>query len=265
MGAIEANGAAVDLNKRAFNWGRMAAVDLAAVERTAGLTAPAPVSPQTEPLDALIARRAADLVDFQDAAYAARYKSLAKGARDAAARLGPEGEAFARAVAVNAYKVMAYKDEYEVARLYAHRDFQQALKAQFSGAGRTSVWLAPPLLSRLDPATGRPAKHRFGPWVFTIFRVLAAMKGLRGRWFDPVGHTPERRAERALAEDYLSAMCALCAELATVDLDRATALAALPDMVRGFGPVKAQALEAYAARRAALIAAPAREPRAKVA
>jgi len=266
MGAIEANGAAVELNKRAFSWGRMAAVNLAAVERVAGLAeTTAPVSLDAEPLDALITRRVADLVDYQDATYAAGYRSLTERARAAAAAAGPKGEAFARAVAVNAYKVMAYKDEYEVARLYAHPDFQQALKAQFSGVGRLSVWLAPPLLSRLDPATGRPAKRRFGPWIFTAFSVLAAMKGLRGRWFDPFAHTSERRAERDLAEQYLQTMSDLCETLATTDLDRATALAALPDMVRGFGPVKTQALEAYAERRAALMAKTSPAARAKVA
>jgi indolepyruvate ferredoxin oxidoreductase len=259
--AIEANGAAVELNKRAFAWGRMAAVDMAAVETMAGLAAPAPAaSPADETIDALIARRIADLTAYQDAAYAERYRGLVKRAQIAAAPLGANGQTFIRAVAVNAYRLMAYKDEYEVARLYAEPAFRQALEAQFSGVGKLSVWLAPPILSRVDPVTGRPAKRKFGPWIFKAFGVLAAMKGLRGTWADPFGATAERRAERALIGEYASTIGQLCARLDEVGLKTATALAALPDGVRGYGPVKEQAMKVYAERRAALIQASALSP-----
>ena len=254
--AIEANGAAVELNKRAFAWGRMAAVDLAAVETMAGIAAAAPVAtPADEALEALIVRRAADLVGYQDAAYAERYRVLVARAQAAAAPLGANGERFIRAVAVNAYKLMAYKDEYEVARLYAEPAFRQALEAQFSGIGKLSVWLAPPILSRVDPVTGRPAKRKFGPWIFKAFGLLAAMKGLRGTWADPFARTAERRAERALVEEYATTIGRLCTRLDVVGLKIATDLAELPDMVRGYGPVKEKAMEAYAKRRAQLIEA----------
>ncbi|WP_425483868.1 indolepyruvate ferredoxin oxidoreductase family protein [Caulobacter soli] len=254
--AIEANGAAVELNKRAFAWGRMAAVDLAAVETMAGLAAAAPVAkPADEAIDALIARRVADLTAYQDAAYAERYRTLVARAQAAAAPLSVKGEAFVRAVAVNAYRLMAYKDEYEVARLYAEPAFREALEAQFSGVGKLSVWLAPPILSRVDPVTGRPAKRKFGPWIFKAFGLLAAMKGLRGTWADPFGATAERRAERALAREYAATIGQLCARLDQVGLSTATALAQLPDMVRGYGPVKEEAMKLYAERRAKLIQA----------
>jgi indolepyruvate ferredoxin oxidoreductase len=254
--AIEANGAAVDLNKRAFAWGRAAAVDLAAVEQIAGIAGPprAASSPKDEALNALTARRIADLTAYQDTAYAELYRDLTQRACAAAAPLGVAGEPFARAVAINAYKLMAYKDEYEVARLYVEPAFRQALAAQFSDVGRMSVWLAPPILSRVDPATGRPAKRRFGPWIFTALGLLAKMKGLRGSWADPFGRTAERRAERAMIADYFRTITQLCDGLAQADLKCAIALAELPDMVRGFGPVKEAAVKLYADRRDELVA-----------
>jgi indolepyruvate ferredoxin oxidoreductase len=254
FGAIEANGAAVELNKRAFSWGRMAAVDLASVERMAGMAeAPPPASPEAETLDALISRRADDLVAYQSPAYAARYRALVERARAAAAPLGVGGAAFARTVAVNAYRLMAYKDEYEVARLYADPEFRRALEAQFSGVGRLSVWLAPPILSRPDPATGRPAKRKFGPWIFSAFRVLAAMKALRGNWFDPFGHTEERRAERRLITEYFALVERLARRLDPRTLTIATDLATSPQAIRGFGPVKALTMDQVATQQAALL------------
>ncbi|ACG78791.1 pyruvate decarboxylase:Pyruvate ferredoxin/flavodoxin oxidoreductase [Phenylobacterium zucineum HLK1] len=251
--AIEANGAAVELNRRAFAWGRLAAVDLAAVERAAGL-AMAPANAAPESLDDLIARRAGDLTAYQNGGYARRYLELVERAHEATRAFGPAGEDFVRAVAVNAYKLMAYKDEYEVARLYSEPEFRQALAGQFSDSRRVSVWLAPPLLSRTDPRTGRPAKRRFGPWVFTAFAALARLKSLRGTWADPFGYTEERKNERRLAAAYDRDIRELSARLTRQTLPAATEFASLPQGVRGFGPVKAKAMAAYEARRAELLA-----------
>ncbi len=251
-GAIRANGAAVPLNLRAFEWGRLSAIDLALVEEMAGLAAPVPLA---ETLDALVARLVAELTVYQDARYAARFTALVADARRAAARLGRQGEDFAEAVARNAYKLMAYKDEYEVARLHADPAFAAALGEQFSDRKRLSVYLAPPLLSRIDPATGRPRKRRFGPWIFTAFRLLARMKGLRGSWADPFGHSHERRTERRLIEDYVALVGELATDLSPATLPVATELARLPDAIRGYGPVKEAAIAEAEARKAALLEA----------
>lgn len=251
--AIEANGAAVDLNKRAFAWGRFAAIDIDAVEEVAGLAKASPATDETT--ETVIARRVADLIAYQDSRYADLYAQLVGEVGDAAAEMGAEGEEFLRAVAENAYRLMAYKDEYEVARLYADPAFKKSFAAQFSGAKRVSVWLAPPLLSRLDPTTGRPAKRKFGPWVFVAFKLLAKFKRIRGTWADPFGRTAERRAERALAKEYFETIGKLCRSLDPATLKQATAIATLPEMVRGYGPVKEAAIAEYSGRRVSLLAA----------
>jgi indolepyruvate ferredoxin oxidoreductase len=244
LAAIEANGAAVALNLRAFRWGRLAVVDRERVEGIASVPAAA-----AEPtLAEFIARRVEDLTAYQDAAYARRYHALVDRALAAAGGGAMDGGRFARAVARGAYKLMAYKDEYEVARLYSESTFRDGLDAQFSGYRKLSVWLAPPLLSSKDPATGRPRKRRFGPWIFPLLRGLAALKGLRGSWADPFGHTRERRLERQLAEAYGRMIERLCADLGPETLDAAVALADLPQEIRGFGLVKEAAAEAALAR-----------------
>jgi indolepyruvate ferredoxin oxidoreductase len=244
LAAIEANGAAVALNLRAFRWGRLAVVNRERVEGIASVPAAA-----AEPtLAEFIARRVEDLTAYQDAAYARRYHALVDRALAAAGGGAMDGGRFARAVARGAYKLMAYKDEYEVARLYSESTFRDGLDAQFSGYRKLSVWLAPPLLSSKDPATGRPRKRRFGPWIFPLLRGLAALKGLRGSWADPFGHTRERRLERQLAEAYGRMIERLCADLGPETLDAAVALADLPQEIRGFGLVKEAAAEAALAR-----------------
>ncbi len=175
--AVELNGAAVEMNTRAFAWGRLAALDLAEVERMAGLSPAAAEAPQT--LDALITRRAEDLAAYQDAAYARRYLDLVETARAAGRQAHDGEEGFARAVAQTAYRLMAYKDEYEVARLYAAPEFKAALESQFSARERTSVWLSPPVLSRIDPVTGRPAKRRFQAVGFRLADLAARLEAAR--------------------------------------------------------------------------------------
>ncbi len=238
--AIEVNGAAVEMDKRTFVWGRLAAVDLEDVERVAGLE---PARPVALSLDKIVERRAQDLREYQNGAYAERFRKLVDEAPQACVRAGDVDERFATTVAETAYRMMAYKDEYEVARLYARTDFKAALTSQFSNVDRVSVWLAPPLLSRTDPATGRPKKRKCGPWIFGVFAVLARLKILRGTIFDPFGRTEERRAERRLVEIYASLIAGLSSEMTTQRLEASIALARAPGEIRGFGPVKALALE----------------------
>ncbi|SFU50740.1 indolepyruvate ferredoxin oxidoreductase family protein [Pseudoduganella namucuonensis] len=257
--AIEMNGAAVAQNRRAFAWGRIAASNPAVLAEVDAATAPAAASPAAPPvrdmaLARLIDHYAADLAGYQDAAYAQRYRALVEGARSAEAKAAPGRDAYARAVAIGAYRLMAYKDEYEVARLYGSAEFKASLAAQFSGMKRVSLWLAPPLLSRIDPATGRPKKRKFGAWILPVFGVLARCKGLRGTAFDPFGHTEERRHERRLAREYAEMVDRLNGTLSAASHARALELAALPQQIRGFGPVKLKAIAEYDERRAALAA-----------
>jgi len=248
---IELNGAAVALNKRAFTWGRIAAALPEALARID--PSQAGVKEAARTIEQIIDANAAELTAYQDAAYATRYRTLAEQAKLAAKSLGEEGERFARAVAANAFKLLAYKDEYEVARLYGSAEFKASLAAQFSDAPKISLWLSPPLISRIDPATGRPKKRKFGPWILPAFALLARAKGLRGTRFDPFGYTEERRHERTLAAQYEESMRELCAQLDRNGIARAVELAELPSEVRGYGPVKAAAITEYQRRRAELL------------
>ena len=236
--AIEINGVAVETNKRALAWGRLAAHDLAAAERVAGLTAPAPAE---ETLTALRDRLASDLVAYQDARYAARYRDLVDKAIAADEHANGDG-AFAHAAARQAYRLMAYKDEYEVARLHSEAAFGALVDGAFSARRRLSLWLAPPLISKIDPATGRPRKRRFGPWIWPVLKLLARGKVLRGCALDPFGHTRERRDERALIELYEADVRRMCRLMEPGRYAAAVTLADWPWEARGFGPVKAQGM-----------------------
>ncbi len=203
-------------------------------------------------LDEFITRRAEDLKAYQDGNLAARYLSLVAQARQAGERAQDTDARFVRTVARTAYRLMAYKDEYEVARLYTQPEFRAALEAQFSGRKMISVWLSPPLISRVDPVSGRPQKRRFGPWVFHVFAALARLKGLRGTAFDPFGRTEERRMERRLASGYATLVAELCAKLTPARLEASIKLVGAPDEIRGFGPVKAKAHNEVVARMQAM-------------
>jgi len=159
----------------------------------------------------------------------------------------------AETVARNYAKVLAYKDEYEVARLYRAPEFRAALQAQFDGVRRIEVHLAPPLLARCDKRTGRAQKRAFGPWVLTAFRFLAPLRVLRGTWFDPFGYTAERRAERALIAQYEADIAHILQTLTPATLATAVALAALPERIRGFGPIKERNMREAARTRAHLL------------
>ena len=241
--AIELNGAAVAMNRQALLWGRRAAVDLAAVQREA---IPAPVIPiRPETLDERIARRAAILTDYQDAAYARRYTGLLARVRAAEGPLG--GERLARTVTDNYFKLLAYKDEYEVAHLYGDPAFWDAIGAAFDGDYAVRFHLAPTFLARPDPASGRIAKRVFGPWMRTGFKWLAKLRRLRGTPFDVFGYHPDRQAERALIMEYEQDVARLLDDLCADKLALATQIAAWPDHVRGYGHIKTTSI-GWAAR-----------------
>lgn len=248
--AIELNGVSVETSKRVFALGRVAAVspDLLRTDEDA-------VEPVVaETLQDEVDRRAAFLSDYQDAAYAERYRQAIALAEDAEQRSMPGETEFATAVASGLFKLMAYKDEYEVARLFTATDFRSALDKQFVGPYRIKYHLAPPLISRPDEATGRPMKSTFGPWVFSAFRVLASLKRLRGTPFDLLGYQKERQAERHLVRDYDDLIKVVAARLSPATRTTAIALAQLPHDVRGYGPVKRDSIEAFYRRRDELLA-----------
>jgi indolepyruvate ferredoxin oxidoreductase len=251
--AIELNGAAVAMNKAAFAWGRQAAIDTAPVRAAAGLAAPAAVvaMPQRTPsLEVLIADRADRLTAYQNAAYAKRYVAFVREVA-AAEKLRVGGDRLAREAATSLYKLMAYKDEYEVARLYAESDFFDRVAQQFEGDYKLRFHLAPPLLARRD-SKGHLVKQAYGPWVAGAMRWLAKARVLRGTPFDPLGYTAERRAERQAIDDFQTLMRRVLGALDAQRLDPALALARLPQTVRGYGHVKHQQAEAAALRQQAL-------------
>jgi indolepyruvate ferredoxin oxidoreductase len=195
------------------------------------------------------------LTQYQNRAYGARYAAAVAAVRAAEARALPGVETLARACADSLYRVMAIKDEYEVARLYTDGDFARMVAGQFEGDYRLHVHLSPPLLAGEDPATGRPAKRSFGPSVFLLFRLLKHLKFLRGGAFDPFGWTDERRAERRLRESCLALAGEIARDLTPARHDIAVALMAAPQRIRGYGPVKMAAMAAVEAGQAPLLAA----------
>jgi indolepyruvate ferredoxin oxidoreductase len=252
--AIELNGAAVKMNQAAFLWGRRAAVDVAAVER---LVAPRPdvvASTQlSETLEELIARRFEFLTAYQNAHYANRYKALVERVRQAEAKLkGLTG--LAEAVARCYFKLLAYKDEYEVARLYTDGTFRRKIEQVFEGDYRLHFHLAPPLLARRDPESGELQKSEYGGWVFVAFKILAKLRFLRGTALDVFGYTHERRMERQLIRDYEATIEQLLAKLGNDNHTLAVQIAAIPEEIRGFGHVKERSLRAAKAREAELLA-----------
>jgi indolepyruvate ferredoxin oxidoreductase len=248
--AIALNGVAVEANRAAFHWGRRYVVDGDAVLQAAGIV-DAPRAVTT--LDEVIARREEHLGAYQDAAYARRYRALVDRVRRAEGRTLPGRQDLADTIARNYAKLLAYKDEYEVARLHTDAAFGRALEAEFEGNYRLQFHLAPPLLARRDPHTGIPRKRAFGAWILPLFKVLARMKGLRGSAFDPFGYGAERRAERALIGEYERTVEELLDGLCQANYDDAVAIADLPDAIRGFGHVKRASIERTRMRREALL------------
>ena len=310
MRAIELNGAAIEMNQKAFAWGRLAAIDPQAVQQAAGLArnahtraerrpgalhelppgewegseagAPsAPRNPGNEPeirglpaagpadgeatfaalddgrlsrsLDELVARRSAFLTDYQDAAYANRYRTLVDAVRSAEQQAVPGSTALTETVSRYFFKLMAYKDEYEVARLYTSGDFIKRVQQQFEGDYQVRFHLAPPLFAKRDEQ-GQLLKKEYGPWMFKAFGLLAKLKGLRGGRFDVFGYTEERRGERQLIADYEKTLQELLGGLDARRLALAVDIASIPEHIRGYGHVKEAHLHEAKAREAALLA-----------
>ena len=247
--AIEINGVAVKANQAAFRWGRQAALDLSAVLREASPRQT--ITVQRKPtLDAMVSDRIAFLTAYHDAAYAHRYAQLVERVRAVEGR--DRGTLLlTQAVAANLFKLMAYKDEYEVARLYTNGRFRDTLAQQFEGKPVLRFHLAPPILGRRD-AEGRPVKTSFGPWMEHALRMLARFRRLRGTPFDPFGRSWERRMERQLIEDYRRSIEDLVERWSDIDFDAALALARLPEQIRGYGHVKQESMVAARVRWQAL-------------
>ena len=254
--AIELNGEAVAMNKAAFHWGRRAANDPAALET---LLKPSAASGSdarrlSQSFDETIERRVAFLTAYQSARYARRYRGWVERAKAAEAEFAPGRSGLAEAVARYLFKLMAYKDEYEVARLYSDGAFQRQVANELGGDDlRFHVHLAPPLLARIDKSTGEPKKMTFGPWIFTLFGVLAKFKFLRGTFLDPFGYSAERKTERALVRRYMPCSSEVLAKLTPENHHLAVGLAAIPEKIRGFGHVKQRHLTAAKADEAALL------------
>jgi indolepyruvate ferredoxin oxidoreductase len=249
--AIELNGVAVAANKRAFAWGRRFALDRGEAEKILSALRPSPKEPET--LDELIDRRADFLAGYQDRGYADRYRQFVETVSAAEEKLGRKRD-LTNAVARYYFKLLAYKDEYEVARLFTDGDFEKRIRDTFSGDFKLSFHLAPPVFKGEILPNGRPRKREFGPWMMRAFRLLAAMKGLRGTAFDPFGYSAERRMERRLIAEYEATMKEILAGLNANNHRFAVALARLPDDIRGYGPVKEKSVAAAQEKKAELLA-----------
>jgi indolepyruvate ferredoxin oxidoreductase len=250
--AIRLNGVAIEANLDAFRWGRMLAYDPEFVRTH--IDAGEKTTPQAEmTLEELIAHREMHLTGYQNAELAKRYRAMVEKVRTGMAPISSDEKRakLVRAVAQNYAKLLAYKDEYEVARLFTSDTFRSALNDQFSGKFSIAFNLAPPMLSG-ENTGGRPKKREFGPHTMKLFRLLTMFKGLRGTAFDPFGYSAERKAERALIKAYEDDV-ALVLEHASDDAaDTALALLTLPDKIRGFGPVKEEAMTMAAQKRVSL-------------
>ncbi len=261
-GAIRAAGVAVDMGLLAFQWGRMAVVDadfvrrrIAELDASAAPAAAAPPALDAQArriVDAVGARgevarllelRVPDLIAYQDAAYAQRYADVVRRVLQAERHAVPDGDGLAAGVARHLYKLMAYKDEYEVARLHTDPAFLAQLRSRFKPGFKLRYHLAPPLFAKRDSVTGQLRKRSYGPWVLGVFKFLARLKGLRGGPFDIFGKTAERRHERQMIEHYTQLVCDIAQALSPANHAVAVQLANLPDEVRGYGHVKEASIE----------------------
>lgn len=242
--AIRLNGTFVKGNLRTFALGRLAAHDAAALSKLLDTT---PALPPLNTVDEVLASRTRLLTDYQNESYASVYRSYIESVRQkvAARKLGEKGEEFVRQTALTLAKLMSYKDEYEVARLYTNPEFMQRIREQFSGDFRLSFNLAPPILPGLDLATGRPKKRSFGPWMMKGFQLLARFKGLRGTPFDIFGYFPERRMERGLITAYRGIIDSTVDQLDARTIDTGIRIAASAREIGGYGPVKDASVERF--------------------
>ena len=253
--AIEVNGVAIKMNTQGFQLGRLAAIDPARFKemmKDHDAVVPAKTL-EAMTLDEIITHRMAMLTDYQSGRLARRYRKLVDQMRDAATR-GGYGDALPRAVAINYAKLLAYKDEYEVARLYTDGRFERQLRDQFEGEFKFNFNLAPPILSRGVDALGRPKKRAFGSWMMSVFRVLAKFRFLRGTALDVFGYSDDRKLERELIAAYEKDVAKVLELLSQATHDTAVELLSLPDRIRGYGPVKDKAVKDAKARHEQLTA-----------
>ena len=253
--AIEVNGVAVKMNVEAFRLGRLAVVDparlVAMMKGTDEAVAPKVLEDMS--LDEIVVHRSAYLAGYQNARLADKYRAMVSRVRQAA-RDGGYGDTLPRAVAINYAKLLAYKDEYEVARLYTDGRFEKQLGDQFEGDYKISFHLAPPVFDSKKDALGRPAKRSYnGSRMMPVFRLLAKMKGLRGTALDIFGYSAERRLERNLIAEYENDVAAVLDRLSPANVETAIELLSLPDRIRGYGPVKEKAVADTKARHAELL------------
>ena len=252
--AIRLNGVAIEMNIGAFKAGRAAAHDPSAFNAISEDSPNGAIS-EAESLDGLVDRHVRFLTDYQNAAYGERYRCQIGRIREAERRVAGERTELSETVARNLVKLMAIKDEYEVARLYTNGRFMDQLKRQFADWDRLEFHLAPPVLAGRDPATGHMTKRSFGDWVMPVFSWLASMRRIRGRAFDPFSWTSERRLERRALADYEVILSEIAENLTADSLDSAIELARYPDAIRGFGHVKRENIACADALRASCLAA----------
>jgi indolepyruvate ferredoxin oxidoreductase len=252
--AIELNGRAIDMNKRALRWGRLAAHDLAAVRAfVSGSGAGGDGAGESETLEAIVADRSRELVAWQNERYARRYRALVEQVAEAERRHFDDTP-LAEMVARYAFKVMAYKDEFEVARLYTDGSFQRQLDEEFEGDYQVHLHLAPQMSPR-DPRTGRPRKLKLGRWFLVVLGVIARLRFLRGTPLDPTRLMAHRRLEQRMVDEYELLVRKLAAGLGPDSREIAIELASLPEHVRGFDDIKERNLEAASAKQTELLEA----------
>jgi len=249
MQAIELNKVAIDANKEAFLWGRRAAHDLAAVEAIAAPKAATAPEPIATALEDIVEKRVKFLKQYQSAAYARRYKDFVVKVQRAESQTVRATDDLAIAVARYYFKLLAYKDEYEVARLFTNGEFKARLQEQFDGDYRLRFHLAPPLISPRDPVSGELIKKEFGSWLYPVMKVLAKLRFLRGTPLDIFGYTEERRTERQLIVEYETTVDALLDGLTPDNHPVAVDIASIPEHIRGFGHIRERHVKAARARQ----------------
>ncbi len=241
MRAMELNGVQVDNNKAAFEWGRQCAANLPQVQ--AMFAAQQVIQLVKKPsLQELVAKRVAFLTDYQDRVYAADYQAFVDKVHAAEAKLGSSTR-LSQAVARYLFKLMAYKDEYEVARLHTTAEFSEKIASMFEGDYKIVHHLAPPTTAKRNDK-GELVKKAYGGWMRKAFGVMAGLKGLRGGALDIFGRTEERRTERALIQEYRACIEELLQGLSAERLALAVEIASIPEDIRGYGHVKERHLAA---------------------
>ena len=244
------NGVATEFNKQAFLWGRRAAHDIDAVRQAAGV--PAEHWSPLNDVDDIIQYRYDHLVKYQDKNYADKYLDILTSVKSKDEEINGSAGQLSLVIAKSLHKLMAYKDEYEVARLYTDGEFLKKLNDAFEGDYKLQFHMAPPLLAKTG-ADGHPVKRVFSSGMFTVFKVLAKLKGLRGTRWDVFSYTTERKAERALLAEFIQQIDSVLARLDKTNLELAIELFGLVDDVRGFGHVKEAAISQYDLRRDQLL------------